>query len=121
MRRPRREDLRFGQALWWTHNTARHVRAHLAERTIDDLVVAPPLTLLPPAHRRGVVALLRIRRDTCLVRSAVLQSWDSAHGLHRDIVIGVTSPRDGFRAHAWLDGERRREAGFQELARRPPP
>lgn len=120
MRRPKRSDLQLGQALWWAQVAARHVRKHLAEGTLDDLVVAPPPPL-PAGHRLGVVAVLRARRDTCLVRSAVLQSWDLAQGLPRDIVIGVTSPRQGFRAHAWLEGEHRQAAGFQELTRRPPP
>ncbi|MGI9120959.1 MAG: lasso peptide biosynthesis protein [Acidimicrobiales bacterium] len=109
------------RAAWWAHRAAHRTRQHLARGRLDDLVViAPPA--LPPADRRWVSALLRIRGDTCLVRSAVLQEWDAAHGWHRDLIIGVTSPTEGFRAHAWLDGEPARlSAGFQELTRRPPP
>lgn len=56
------------------------------------------------------------------MRSAVLQQWDASHGRPRDLVIGVTSPADGFRAHAWLEGEPAwLSAGFHELARRGPP
>ena len=65
------------------------------------------------------MAVLRLRRETCLTRSVVLQVWDAAQGLPRDLVIGVTAPGDGFRAHAWLDGEP--AYGFSELSRRPPP
>ena len=32
------------------------------------------------------------------------QSWLKAHGVTRDVVIGVTAPADGFAAHAWLTG-----------------
>ncbi len=108
------------QASWWTHMAASRVRRHLAGQKLEDLVVRPP-PVLPPGARRVVVAVLRIRRDTCLVRSAVLQAWDSAHGLQRDIVIGVTAPSQGFRAHAWLEGETGQAFGFQQLARHPPP
>ncbi len=80
----------------------------------------PPV--LPRGCRRWVVAVLRARRDTCLVRSAVLQTWDAAHGRPRDLVIGVTAPGAGFKAHAWLDGEpAAASAGYAEVSRRPPP
>jgi Transglutaminase-like superfamily len=48
-------------------------------------------------------ALWRMR-ESCLVNAIVVQAWDSAHGLRRDLVVGVTGP-GGFRAHAWLDGD----------------
>ena len=48
-------------------------------------------------------ALWRMR-ESCLVNAIVVQAWDSAHGRRRDLVIGITGP-DGFRAHAWLDGD----------------
>jgi Transglutaminase-like superfamily len=48
-------------------------------------------------------ALSRMR-ESCLVNAIVVQAWDSAHGRRRDLVVGVTGP-DGFRAHAWLDGD----------------
>jgi hypothetical protein len=48
-------------------------------------------------------ALWRMR-ESCLVNAIVVQAWDSAHGRRRDLVVGVTRP-DGFRAHAWLDGD----------------
>lgn len=65
--------------------------------------------------------VLGLRRDTCLVRSAVLQEWDLVHGRPRDLVIGVTAPGPGFKAHAWLDGDPpAARAGFDEFTRRPP-
>jgi Transglutaminase-like superfamily len=48
-------------------------------------------------------ALWRMR-ESCLVNAIVVQAWDSAHGRTRDLVVGVTGP-DGFRAHAWLEGD----------------
>ncbi len=48
------------------------------------------------------------------------QQWLAAHGISSEIVIGVATPREGFVAHAWIDGE---EAGapeqFTELTRIP--
>jgi hypothetical protein len=64
---------------------------------------------LPPAPRvgldatRGVRVALKLTRATCLQRSVVLQHWYAAHDVARDIVIGVTAPQAGFRAHAWLE------------------
>lgn len=83
-------------------------------------IPSPPK--LPGRGRRGVVAVLRRRRATCLMTAAVLQAWDSAHGWRRDLVIGVTSPSEGFRAHAWLDSDPTgHDDGFEELLRLPPP
>lgn len=47
---------------------------------------------------------LRRRRESCLVNAIVLQAWEAAHGRTRDLVIGTTGP-NGFRAHAWLEGD----------------
>ena len=47
---------------------------------------------------------LRRVGESCLVNAIVLQAWETAHGRRRDLVVGVTGP-DGFRAHAWLDGD----------------
>ena len=85
--------------------------------TTRNLTPPPPL---PADARFAVLAVLRRTQASCLTRSLVLQAWDAAHGLHRDIVIGVTSPADGFKAHAWLDGEAD-ASGFTELVRRAPP
>lgn len=47
---------------------------------------------------------LRRWRESCLVNAIVLQAWEAAHGRRRDLVVGVTGP-NGFRAHAWLEGD----------------
>jgi hypothetical protein len=52
----------------------------------------------------------------------VLQAWQAAHGRDLDVVIGVTAPSAGFKAHAWLDGEAACHSdGFEELTRLPSP
>jgi hypothetical protein len=59
-------------------------------------------------------------RANCLVRARILQAWYLAHGEARDVVIGVTAPSKGFRAHAWLEGDPPcHSEGFEELRRQP--
>ncbi len=109
------------RAAWWAHRAAHRARRDLARDGLDHLAVLPP-PLLPNACRRRVVAVLRVRRDTCLVRSAVLQVWDVEHGRPQDLIIGVTAPGPEFKAHAWLDGDPpAATAGFDEFTRRPAP
>ena len=75
---------------------------------------------MPAAAGRGVSAVLRRSRATCLVRSSVRQRWLAAHGDRRDLVIGVKPPAEGFAAHAWLDGDPESTLeGFTELTRVP--
>jgi hypothetical protein len=96
-RPPRISELR---AAWWTYRCLRDVRRRLAAgRT--DVRVAPPA--LPAAAVRGVEAVLRRVRSTCLEAALVRQRWLRAHGVLCDVVIGVAAPSDGFRAHAWLE------------------
>jgi hypothetical protein len=77
---------------------------------------APPS--LPDGAARGVLAVLRRTSPTCLERALVLQRWLVAHGISRDVIIGVTAPAAGFAAHAWLEGD---EDGreYAELAQLP--
>jgi len=44
-----------------------------------------------------------------------------AFGALRDLIIGVTAPESGFRAHAWLAGEELLDGSFQEITRHRPP
>lgn len=78
----------------------------------------PPL--LPDHALRGVHAVLRRRDATCLERSLVLQKWFLRRGVARDVILGVTSPRTGFAAHAWLDGEPGEAGTYHELRRLAP-
>jgi hypothetical protein len=48
----------------------------------------------------------------------VRQAWKKSQGINRDLVIGVTTPSEGFEAHAWLEGDSELQSqGFQELTR----
>jgi hypothetical protein len=70
----------------------------------------------------AVAGVLKRAGASCLVRSLVLQRWHATHGTRRDLVIGVTSPASGFRAHAWLEGEpAHTTVEFVELTRQPAP
>ena len=54
------------------------------------------------------------------MRATIRQAWHAAHGSRRDLVIGVTPPARGFRAHAWLDGDPPSEwAEYHEVHRLP--
>jgi hypothetical protein len=114
-RPPRICELR---AAWWAQRCLRHARRGLAART-TDVRLAPPA--LPAAAARGVEAVLRRRRATCLEAAIVRQQWLRAHGVMRDVVIGVTAPKDGFTAHAWLavPGESAPTQPWHELKRWP--
>jgi hypothetical protein len=117
MRRPDLPTLRAAawaaRALWQAHRTLRR-------GGVTGARVGPPPEL-PRAAGRGVHAVLRRSRGTCLERALVLQRWEAAHGAPAAVVIGVQGPSRGFRAHAWLDGRPDRLAGaYEELVRLPP-
>jgi hypothetical protein len=78
------------------------VRRGLAAGELHRVTIQPPPSL-PVSAARGVEGLLRRATHTCLEAALVRQRWMQAHGVRRDVVIGVTSPTDGFEAHAWLD------------------
>ncbi|HET7483305.1 MAG TPA: lasso peptide biosynthesis B2 protein [Actinomycetota bacterium] len=108
------------RAAWWTFRASRKVRSELEVRRLDEISVEPP-PRLPDSAVRGVAAILRRTTPTCLVQALVLQTWHRAHGRNRDVIIGVTKPSEGFRAHAWLDGDPPcHDEGFAELTRRAP-
>jgi hypothetical protein len=67
---------------------------------------------------RGIGWVLRRARASCLERAVIRQAWLHARDADRALEIGV-STHDGFRAHAWLDGEED-PANFRELTRRKP-
>ena len=110
---PRMRDVR---AAWWAYRAVRDARRNLAAgRT--EVRLAPPA--LPPTALRGVDAVLRRSRPTCLEAALVRQRWLRAQGMMRDIVIGVTAPSDGFSAHAWLEesGKSTQRQPWHELTR----
>jgi transglutaminase superfamily protein len=92
------------RAAVWAHRTLRCARRQLGAGRVTGIVLPAPPELHAAAWR-GAEALLRRRRHTCLEVALLRQRWLSAHGVDRQIVIGVASPRNGFVAHAWVDGE----------------
>jgi hypothetical protein len=112
-------DPRTAAAAAWAVLQLRRVRRVLPTTELAEVRIGHPPRRLPVGARRVVVAVLRRRHATCLQQSLILQTWDRAHGVARAVVIGVTAPAAGFRAHAWLDGEGGCDAGtgFQELLR----
>lgn len=106
------------RAAWWAARSIRRARAiPVGSITAGALPVVPGL---PLSARRGVSLSLRLAKASCLVRAIVLQAWWLAHGEERDLVIGVTAPSKGFKAHAWLEGDPPcHSEGFEELTRRP--
>lgn len=116
MHRPSGPELR---AAGWTALAVVRARRQLRGGGLDRLSLRPA-PFLTPAAVRGVLGVLRRTRSACLVRSSVLQAWYAGQGERRDLVVGVTPPSGGFRAHAWLDGEAGCPDGqFTELLRRP--
>jgi hypothetical protein len=105
-------------AAWWALRAVRAARRALANGGLDALVL-PPVPALPYSAKGAVTVTLRLSARNCLVRSAVRQAWYAAHGREYDLIIGVTAPARGFKAHAWLEGDRGNEERFEELLRRP--
>ena len=106
------------RAAWWASRAIRRAKMMPLVSTDADGLPEPPR--LPASGKRGVAAAFRLARPSCLVRATVMQAWWLSQGESRDLIIGVTAPSKGFRAHAWLDGDPpcHRE-GFEELTRRP--
>lgn len=117
---PRLADLASFRAAWWTYRAVRAVRSALGDGKVRDIALPWPPPL-PSATRRVVEAVLRRRRATCLEGALVRQRWLTAHGVRREVAIGVTSPSQGFMAHAWLVGEEDPlVSGYHELTRLAP-
>jgi hypothetical protein len=109
------------RAAAWALVALRRTGRELAAHGLDGARVAPPPPL-PASARAGVIAVVRRRPSTCLERALVLQRWDAHHGARGDVIIGVRGPRDGFRAHAWLETMPDGPPGtFEEILRLPAP
>jgi hypothetical protein len=108
------------RAAWWAARSVVSVRRQLARQVSHP--VPPAVPPVPPTALRGVSAVLRRSRTSCLVRATVRQAWHAAHGTPIELVIGVTAPAAGFRAHAWLEGDPESTSdAYTELLRRPAP
>jgi hypothetical protein len=84
---------------------------------IDNQV--PPAPALGQGARPAVTSVLLLTGSRCLSRSLVMQRWHEAQGDAYDVVIGVTPPSAGFKAHAWLEprDEEAPDNGFTEIRR----
>lgn len=102
---------------WWAARALRRARRLVASHDLSVTSLPRPPRVGSQAVR-GVLAVLRRRDHTCLMRAMVLQRWHLAFGDRRDLVIGVALDGPQFRAHAWLAGDPV-PPGFVELARRP--
>lgn len=112
-------DLR---AAAWAAVSLRRARRVLRTSGVTGRIPPPPP--LPDGAVRGVLAVLRRTRPTCLERATVLQTWFAAHRQPVDIVVGVSRSRDDVTAHAWIEpGTPAGEiAGYREIHRiRPHP
>jgi hypothetical protein len=109
------------RAAWWALRAQHRARRGLQRQGLQCSPLPSPPRLAARAEH-GVHAVLRRTGATCLVRAMVLQKWQASSGPAPDVVIGVTAPSRGFRAHAWLDGEPACHSdGFEELTRLPSP
>jgi len=107
------------RAFGWALGTVRSAQRQLARGGFESLELAPPPPL-PYEAKGGVQLALRLSSRSCLVQSAVRQAWYAAFGREVDLVIGVTHPSAGFKAHAWLETDPPSSRdGYLELARRP--
>lgn len=107
------------RAALWAGRALRSVRRDLRSKPLAE-VQAPSVPLAEGLAENGVKAILRVNKASCLERAILWQAWNSAKGQERDLVIGVTAPVGGFRAHAWLEGDPPcHTEDFTEITRRP--
>lgn len=108
------------RTLFWSLRTVGRIRQQLPQRPFGDVVLT-----IPPASdvrsRSAMNAGLRLRRASCLEQALLRQRFDAANGVQRTLIIAVTSPANGFRAHSWLEGERQHDPSMREIVRLPAP
>lgn len=115
MKAPLRDRLRAAR---WALRAVWTARQQLARGGVDALAL-PGVPSVPREAKGGVEIVVRTVGRNCLVRAAVRQAWYAAHGREYDLIIGITPPAKGFKAHAWLEHDRGNEERFEELLRRP--
>ncbi len=108
------------RTLFWSMRMVVRVRKQLPYKPFGEVLLSgPPAS--DPLSRSAMNAGLRLRRATCLEQALLRQRFDAANGLQRTLIIAVTNPADGFRAHSWLEGERQPDPSMREIARHPGP
>jgi hypothetical protein len=111
---------------WWTLRTWWRVHRRLAGNRRGSGTLLSPAALPEPgrAHPGRLLSVRAARltlaccRSTCLETALVRQARAAEAGMAADLVVGVTAPAGGLRAHAWLDGDRV-DPQFMELWRYP--
>lgn len=110
--------LNGARAAAWALRAVVSARRQLRRGPITAIVL-PDIPRVPRAAGAGVAATLRRARWSCLERSLVRQHWLAAHGIARDLVIGI-KPGRSLDAHAWLEGDPASAwEGYEELSRHP--
>lgn len=89
----------------WALRSVRQARHQLASGSMAEVRLPPVRQAALTGHDGIVSAVCHLAGATCLESALVRQQWAAAHGDRRKVIVGVTSPSDGFEAHAWLDGE----------------
>jgi hypothetical protein len=106
---------------WWTLRAWWRVHRGLGHGTRRSGTSPAHVVLRGPAttySRRAARLVLACCRATCLEKALIRQARAAGAGIGIDVIVGVTAPASGFRAHAWLDGDRV-EPEFAELCRYP--
>ena len=111
---------------WWTLRTWWRIHRQLARaaRRIGSFRTCAESPRRGRAYSgqaysgRAARLTLACCRSTCLETALVRQARAAGAGVAVDVVVGVTAPASGFRAHAWLDGDRV-DPQFAELWRYP--
>ncbi len=106
------------RTLLWSVRMVGRVRKQLPQRPFSEVVLSTP-PALDVRSRSAMNAGLRLRRASCLERALLRQRFDAANGVQRTLIIAVTSPADGFRAHSWLEGDRQQDTSMREIVRHP--
>lgn len=104
------------RVLSWALHARWATETQVRRTGLRDLRV-PPAPRVGRQHEALVARVLGITRATCLVRVLVLQKFLLYQGIEVEVVVGATSPRDGFSAHAWLADDQPDHRGHIELLR----
>ena len=113
---PFRRAVAAAGTIGWTLRTWWLVHRRLARGPWGN--GALPAAAPPPHSERAARLVLACCRSTCLETALVRQARAAAVGAAADVIVGVTAPARGFRAHAWVDGDRV-DPAFTELCRYP--
>ena len=108
------------RTLLWSLRMVGRIREQVPQRSFRDIALSAP-PALDRRSRSAVNAGLRLRRATCLEQALLRQRFDAANGVDRTLIIAVSSPANGFRAHSWLEGEPQRDQSLREIVRHPAP